>query len=86
MVHFRNKAFHSGLINSEEKETLIATSRSGPQVHNDLLLSYAQTGGEKYFRRLLETLRLMGDRNDEKRLQLSKLLPSCTKGMFTATG
>ena len=83
MVHFRNKAFQAGLISVDEKEILIAASRSGPQVHNNMLLLYAQTGGEKSFRQLLESLKLMGDRNDERRLQLSKLLPRSTVGMFT---
>ena len=83
MVHFRNRAFQAGLISIEEKETLNATSRSGPQVHNDMLLSYAQTGGEKSFRNLLATLKLMGARNDEKRLQLSKLLSCSARSMLT---
>ena len=85
MVLLRNRAFQAGLISFEEKETLIATSRSGPQVHNDLLLSYAQGGGQKSFQRLLNTLKSMGDRYDETRFQLSKLLPCNTHGMFRSS-
>ena len=83
MDHLRNRAIQSGLISLEEKKTLIATSRSVPQAHNDLLLSYAQTGGKKSFERLLETLKSMGNRYDHIRTQLSELLSSSLHGMYT---
>ena len=74
---FRNKGFQSGLINHGEKGVLMGTDA---QRHNELLLSYANSGGVESFRQLLDTLAEMGERYDEKRRQLEKLIPATTKG------
>ena len=79
---FRNRAYERGLITTSEKEELSSNSASGKHVHNEQLLSYARTGGEKTFKMLLDTLKEMGgERYAEKCQQLSKLLPSTVYGM-----
>ena len=79
---FRNRAYEKCLINDSEKDALFSNSASGKYVHNEQLLSYARTGGEKTFKMLLDTLKEMGgERYAEKCQQLSKLLLSTAYGM-----
>ena len=79
---FRNRAYERGLITTSEKEELSSNSASGKHVHNEQLLSYARTDGEKTFKMLLDTLKEMGvERYADKCQQLSKLLPSTAYGM-----
>ena len=84
MALFRNNAIQAGLISSEESENLSATTRSGSQVHNALLLAYAKRGGRKSFLRLLDTLKLMRESGNKKWLQLVNLLPVTEQGTYCA--
>ena len=77
MAIFRNKSFVTGFITDEEKETLVDLAQQGKQTHNDKLLSYGKgPGGEKTFRLLVRTLRLLGPKYSVKCQDLERLLPS----------
>ena len=69
---FRSKAFEAGLITDSERAVLAALETDEPLLHNADLLSYAESGGERTFLLLLQTLQLMGD--SEIRQELEALL------------
>ena len=76
---FRNYAFKTDLITDSERATLSAEENGDLLAHNATLLSYADSGGERTFRLLLQTLLLMGKEYSERRRELEALLPEAGK-------
>ena len=77
--NFRNYAFKTGLITDSERAILAAEENGDLLAHNAALLSYVDSGGERTFRLLLQTLLLMGEEYIERRLELEALLPEAGK-------